>query len=200
MGAYRFLVHDRDGIFAPAVDDALDAMSLRVLKTPVRTPQANAHCERFIGTARRECLDWMIPLNERHLRRVLAEWIPHYNGERPHSALGPGLPDEPTPPGDADRPQPVTRASRRCQCSARRPTPPLPPGTRRRVSFCGVQGKIWATTPFRSLFRQSRLPIPHDVEWRGRTHRHGEEKPPPPRVSAVAGAQRYNPPAYRLHR
>jgi len=95
-GAYRFLVHDRDGIFAPAVDEALRSMSLQVLKTPVRTPQANAYCERFIGTARRECLDWMIPLDERHLRRVLAEWVPHYNGERPHSALGPGLPDEPT--------------------------------------------------------------------------------------------------------
>jgi Integrase core domain len=65
----------------------------QVLKTPVRARQANAHCERFIGTARRECLDWMIPLNERHLRSALLEWISHYNGERPHSALGPGLPD-----------------------------------------------------------------------------------------------------------
>jgi transposase InsO family protein len=55
-------------------------MSLQVLKTPVRAPQANASCERFIGTVRRECLDWMIPLNERHLRRVLTEWIPHYCG------------------------------------------------------------------------------------------------------------------------
>ena len=95
-GAYRVLVHDRDGIFAPAVDEAVRSMSLRVLTTPVRAPQANAHCERFNGTARRECLDWMIPLNERHLRRVSAEWIAHYNGERPHSALGPGLPDEPS--------------------------------------------------------------------------------------------------------
>jgi putative transposase len=75
-GTYRFLVHDRDGIFAPAVDEALRSMSLQVLKTPVRAPQANAYCERFIGTARRECLDWVIPLNERHLRRTLAEWIP----------------------------------------------------------------------------------------------------------------------------
>jgi hypothetical protein len=50
-------------------------MSLRVLKTPVRAPQANAHSERFIGTARRECLDWMIPLNERHLRSVLATTV-----------------------------------------------------------------------------------------------------------------------------
>jgi putative transposase len=95
-GLYRFLVHDRDGIFAPAVDDALRSMSLQVLKTPVRAPQANAHCERFIGTARRECVDWMIPFNERHLRLVLAEWMSHYNGERPHSALGPALPADPT--------------------------------------------------------------------------------------------------------
>jgi transposase InsO family protein len=93
--SYRFLVHDRDGIFAPAVDEALRSMSLHVLKTPVRAPQANAHCERFIGTARRECLDWMIPLNQRHLRSMLAEWMSHYNGERPHSALGPGLPENP---------------------------------------------------------------------------------------------------------
>ena len=62
----------------------------------LRAPQANAHCQRFIGTARRECLDWVIPLSERHLRRVLAEWVAHYNGERPHSALGPGVPDAPT--------------------------------------------------------------------------------------------------------
>ena len=94
--AYRFLVHDRDAIFALAVDEAIRSMSLQLLKTPVRAPQANAYCERFIGTARRECLDWMIPLNERHLRSILAEWISHYNGERPHSALGPGLPNDPT--------------------------------------------------------------------------------------------------------
>lgn len=92
--AYRYVVHDRDAVFAHAVDDALRSMSLAVLRTPPQTPQANAYCERFIGTARRECLDWMIPLNERHLRHVLAEWITHYNAERPHSALGPGLPDD----------------------------------------------------------------------------------------------------------
>jgi transposase InsO family protein len=90
------VVRDRDGIFAPAVDEALRSMSLDVVKTPVRAPQANAHCERFIGTARRECLDWMIPLTERHLRRLLAEWVLHYNGERPHAALGPGIPDGPS--------------------------------------------------------------------------------------------------------
>jgi putative transposase len=80
------------------VDEALQLMSLQVLKTPVRAPQANAHCERFVGTVRRECLDWMIPLNERHLRSVLAEWMSHYNSERAHFALGPGLPENPTCP------------------------------------------------------------------------------------------------------
>ena len=92
------LIHDRDAIFAPAVDDALRSMSLEALRTPPRAPQANAYCERFIGTARREGLDWIIPLNERHLRHVLAEWMTHYNAERPHSALGPGLPADPSRP------------------------------------------------------------------------------------------------------
>jgi len=62
-----------DVVFAPAVDEALRSVSLQVLRTPPRAPQANAYCERLIGTIRRECLDWMIPLNERHLRVILAE-------------------------------------------------------------------------------------------------------------------------------
>jgi putative transposase len=92
---YRFVVHDRDTVFSPAVDDALTTMNLRVLKTPARVPQANAFCERLIGTARRECLDQLIPVNERHLRKILAEWVPHYNRGRPHASLGPGIPEPP---------------------------------------------------------------------------------------------------------
>lgn len=72
---HRFVVHDHDLIYSPAVDRALTAMGLRVVTTPVAAPQANAYCERLIGTACRECLDWVISLNERHLRRVLAEWV-----------------------------------------------------------------------------------------------------------------------------
>jgi transposase InsO family protein len=64
------------------------AMALTVLKTPVRCPQANAFGERLIGTVRRECLDWLIALNERHLRCVLREWVGHYNQARPHTSLG----------------------------------------------------------------------------------------------------------------
>ena len=91
--AHRFLIHDRDAIFAPSVDGAIEAMGLRVLKTPVRTPQANAFCERVIGTMRRECLDWFIPLNDRHLRWILRAWVTHYNRGRPHASLGPRIPD-----------------------------------------------------------------------------------------------------------
>jgi transposase InsO family protein len=78
-------------------------MGLRVLKTPVRTPQANAFCERLIGTIRRECLDWLIPLGERHLRQILTEWVAHYHRGRPHASLGPGLPERPP---SSRRPQP----------------------------------------------------------------------------------------------
>jgi transposase InsO family protein len=62
---YRFLIHDRNCIFSPSVDESLNGFGLRVLKTPVRAPTANAFCERLIGTIRRECVDYFIPLNER---------------------------------------------------------------------------------------------------------------------------------------
>jgi putative transposase len=90
---YRFLIHDRDSIYSGDLDSALQAMDLRILKTPYRAPQANAYCERLVGTIRRECLDFLIPLNEQHLRRTLKLWVNHYNRGRPHSGLGPGIPD-----------------------------------------------------------------------------------------------------------
>jgi hypothetical protein len=93
----RFLIHDRDTIFSSELDaEVKSSFGLRVLRTPVRAPRANAYCERLIGTARRECLDFMIPLHERHLRGTLRSWVAHYNKGRPHSSLGPGTP-EPTP-------------------------------------------------------------------------------------------------------
>ena len=94
-GPHRFLIHDHDTIYSDRVDRAVAAMGLTVLRTPVRSSQANAFCERVIGTLRRECLDWMIPLNERHLRRILREWVAQYNRGRPHASLGPGIPDGP---------------------------------------------------------------------------------------------------------
>src|SRR5262249_35988572 len=91
--AHRFVIHDRDTIYSEGVDCTFEAMGLEVLKTPARVPQANTFCERLIGTIRRECLDFVIPMTERHLRSILREWIRHYNRGRPHSSLGPGIPE-----------------------------------------------------------------------------------------------------------
>ncbi len=92
---YRFLIHDRDCIFSSQLDQSIAHMGLRVLRTPYRSPKANSLCERVIGTLRRECLDFLIPLTENHLRIVLKNWITHYNQGRPHSSIGPGIPDPP---------------------------------------------------------------------------------------------------------
>jgi putative transposase len=94
--AYRFLIHDRDSIFPQALDQGIRHLGLRVLKTPPHSPQANALCERLLGTLRRECLDFVIPLTEHHLRRLLQAWVRHYNAGRPHMALGPGIPQPPS--------------------------------------------------------------------------------------------------------
>jgi transposase InsO family protein len=72
-----------------------DFFVLTVLKSPPHSPKANAVCERVIGTIRRECLDWLIPLSESHLRSIPRAWVGHYNHGRPHMALGPGVPDPP---------------------------------------------------------------------------------------------------------
>jgi hypothetical protein len=97
----RCLIHDRDSIFSTSLDDTLRDLGLEILKTPPRSPKANAICERLIGTVRRERVDHVIPLGERHLRRILLEWIEHYNTGRPHSSLGPGVPQP------QDRPVPI---------------------------------------------------------------------------------------------
>lgn len=93
--AYRFLIHDRDSIFSQQLDQSIRNLGLMVLKTPPRSSQANAICERLLGTLRRECLDSLIPFSEKHLRRILTQWVPHYNRGRRHMALGPGLPQPP---------------------------------------------------------------------------------------------------------
>ena len=96
VAPYRAAVsHDGDGIFSPLLDRSITHMGLRVLKTPPRSPKANSLCERVIGTLRRECLDFLIPLTENHLRIVTKHWVEHYNRGRPHSSLEPGIPDPP---------------------------------------------------------------------------------------------------------
>ena len=70
---YRFVIHDRDSIFSAQVDAALQGFGLRVSKTPVRSPTANAFCETLIGTIRRECVDYLIPHGLHHEYRLEKE-------------------------------------------------------------------------------------------------------------------------------
>jgi putative transposase len=94
-GTCRYLIHDRDSIFARSLDKSIENLGLTVLKSPPHSPKANAICERVIGTIRSECSDWLIPLSESHLQSMQKVWLTHYNGERPHMALGPAVPDPP---------------------------------------------------------------------------------------------------------
>jgi len=105
VGGFRFLLRDRDTKFIAAFDAVFTAEGIRVLRTPVQAPQANAYAERWVGTVRRELLDRMLILGCRQLRAVLAEYADHYHGHRPHRALGqapplrPGVPVVVAPPG-----------------------------------------------------------------------------------------------------
>jgi putative transposase len=84
----RFLIHDRDTKFSRAFDDIFKSEGVEIIRTPFRAPNANAFAERWVGTIRRDCLDWLLIANRRHLERVLRVYVEHYNAHRPHRALG----------------------------------------------------------------------------------------------------------------
>jgi transposase InsO family protein len=83
----RFVMRDRDAKFTAAFDTIFASEHITVIKTPVRTPVANAYAERWVGTVRRELLDRTLILNAAHLRRILARYVEHYNQHRPHRSL-----------------------------------------------------------------------------------------------------------------
>jgi putative transposase len=84
----RFLLRDRDAKFTRSFDDVFCAEGPEVLLTPVQAPNANAYAERWVGTVRAECLDWLLIISSGHLEQVLRRYVEHYNRPRPHRALG----------------------------------------------------------------------------------------------------------------
>jgi hypothetical protein len=91
--SYRFLIRDRVAIFSVEVDQQLKAFWTAGAAHACASTKGERLLRAISGNIRRECLDFMIPLGEKHLRRILAEWVTHYNQGRPHLSLGPGTPE-----------------------------------------------------------------------------------------------------------
>jgi len=110
----RWLIRDRDAKFTASFDEVFHSEGVRVIRTPVRAPRANAIAERFVGTVRRECFDRMLILGRRHLVAVLGEFVTHYNTHRPHRTIGqtPPCPSAPTDVGLVAPAGRVVRADR----------------------------------------------------------------------------------------
>jgi transposase InsO family protein len=83
----RFLIRDHDRKFTSSFDAVFETQGRRIVRTPIQVPQANGIAERFVRTARSQCLDWVLILSAWHLERVLSVFIDHYNGFRPHRSL-----------------------------------------------------------------------------------------------------------------
>jgi putative transposase len=92
-GSFRFLIRDRDTKFTRDFDAVFASEGIRIIKTPVRAPKANATAERFVRTVRTECLDWLLIVNRRQLERALRVFVDHYNSHRPHRAINLRSPD-----------------------------------------------------------------------------------------------------------
>ena len=110
----KFLIRDRGGQFTDVFDTVFADAGLRVLKSPPQAPKANAHCERLIGTLRRELLDRMLLINEHHLRQTLNQYLDHYNGHRPHRGIEQLAPTQ----AEAGPPPPVNLAEHRVRRTA----------------------------------------------------------------------------------
>lgn len=84
----RFLIHDRDSKFSNLFDEVFRSEGVEIIRTPFRSPKANAFAERWVGTVRRDCLDWILIVRRRQLEQVLRVYVDHYNSHRPHRTLG----------------------------------------------------------------------------------------------------------------
>ena len=84
---YKYLLHDRDAKFGEAVNEAIAAIGLSAARTSFRSPYQNGVAERWVESCRRDLLDHVIPLNEKHLKRLLSEYVCHYHEDRTHLSL-----------------------------------------------------------------------------------------------------------------
>ena len=103
------MIRDGDSKFTAAFDAVFAGADIRIIRTPVRAPRANAIAERFIGTLRRECLDHLLITGRRHLATVLREFVDHYNTHRPHRSLDQHRPAGRTPPPSGATVRPLRR-------------------------------------------------------------------------------------------
>ena len=112
LAGTRALVRDRASQFIDAFDEIFRTERMKILKTPVRTPVANAFAERWIGTLRRELLDRTIIWNRRQLNKLVVDYIDHYNTHRPHRSLDQRPPVATDPPDQPDSHLQVVRTAR----------------------------------------------------------------------------------------
>src|SRR5712692_2615413 len=94
----RYLIWDNDRKFGPSFARVAATSGIKVLRTPYRTPRANAICERFLGSVRRECLDHFLVLHEKQFYRLLKAYVVYFNQARPHQGIGQQIPVPPAPP------------------------------------------------------------------------------------------------------
>jgi putative transposase len=103
---FHFLIRDRDAKFSRTFDAVFESADIRIIRTPPQTPRANAIAERWIGSLRRECLDWILIAGPRHLAHVLGQYTEHYNSHRPHRSL------DQRPPAGRTAPPPTSGSIR----------------------------------------------------------------------------------------
>jgi transposase InsO family protein len=89
----KYLIHDNDNKFGCNFDRVARTSGIKLLKTPIHAPQANAVCERFLRSVRRECLDHLLILHEKQLQRVLKEYMTYFNQARPHQGIAQQIPE-----------------------------------------------------------------------------------------------------------
>ena len=101
--APRFLIRDNDSKYGASFNRVAEETHIEVLRTPIGAPKANAICERFLGSLRRECLDHFLILSERHLHRIVKEYVAYFNHARPHQGIKQRIPCQPEPLSETGR-------------------------------------------------------------------------------------------------